>query len=71
MKKDLENIVLELLSTQPLCGYDLIKALFQKYELIISPGTIYPLLYELEAKGILKVEIRKGARTKIYSLAKK
>lgn len=71
LKKSLENIVLELLATEPLCGYDIVKALFQKYELIVSPGRIYPLLYGLEAKGILRVEVGKGARSKIYSLAKK
>ncbi|AIU69727.1 PadR family transcriptional regulator [Thermococcus eurythermalis] len=36
----------------------------------LSPGTIYPLLHELEKKGLLesREEIRNGRRVKVYTI---
>ncbi|MDI6887489.1 MAG: PadR family transcriptional regulator [Candidatus Thermoplasmatota archaeon] len=70
LKQSLESVVLEILETQSMCGYDIIKVLFQRYGLFISPGRIYPLLSYLEGLGILKSEIG-GRRSKVYYLARK
>ncbi|MEW6069062.1 MAG: PadR family transcriptional regulator [Candidatus Thermoplasmatota archaeon] len=70
LHQNLESIVIELLETQPMCGYDIIKALFQRYKLMVSPGRIYPLLSYLESRGILKSSIAKGKKSKVYYLEK-
>ena len=65
-KNNLEIIILHLLSKKPMCGYDVIKTISQQFRCFLSQGTVYPLLYSLENKGILKIE--KEAKAKIYSL---
>ena len=70
VRKNLENIILYFLKEQTMCGYDIIKTVFQRFHVLISPGAVYPLLYSLEDKGILKVEIKEGEKTKIYSVTK-
>ncbi|GEM_PF-2100134 len=68
VKSHLEIIVLSLLYERPMCGYDLIKEIFKKYNVLLSQGTIYPFLYSLKEEGILKIGFMKGdMRTKIYS----
>ncbi len=50
-----------------MCGYDLIKDIFSKYNVFLSQGTVYPLLYVLREKGVIQVEFAKSdMRTKIY-----
>ncbi|MDI6917929.1 MAG: PadR family transcriptional regulator, partial [Thermoplasmatales archaeon] len=66
VKNNLEIITLCLLSKKPLCGYDVIKTISQQFRCFLSQGTVYPLLYSLENKGILKVE--RNAKAKIYYL---
>ena len=71
VKQNLERIVLSLLEQQPLCGYDIIKIIFQRFNIPVSHGRVYPLLYSLEGREILKSEIRKGARVKVYSITER
>ncbi len=69
VKSNLEIIVLSRLSEKPMCGQDLIKEIFSKYNVFLSQGTIYPLLYSLKEEGILRAEFTKGdMRTKRYVL---
>ncbi len=62
-----DAIVLSLLEEAPMCGYDLIKAIFMRYGVFLSQGLIYPILYTLEEEGMLKSGFAKGSmRTKEY-----
>lgn len=69
----LELIVLQLLRAEPTNGYDLtlrIQALSRDV-LNVNAGSLYPALYRLEQRGLLKAEwgaSESGRRTKIYSL---
>ncbi len=55
-----------------MCGYDLIKEIFLKWDVFLSQGTVYPILYSLEENGVLRAEFGRGdMRTKIYSLTPK
>jgi transcriptional regulator len=69
----LELIVLELLRAQPTNGYDLtlrIQAISNDV-LNVNAGSLYPALYRLEQRGLLKAEwedSESGRRTKVYSL---
>ncbi|PWB56801.1 MAG: hypothetical protein C3F06_00820 [Candidatus Methanoperedenaceae archaeon] len=68
IKNHLEIIILDILYTKPMSGFELIKEIFLKYNVLLSQGTVYPYLYSLKAKGILQIEFKnRDMRTKIYS----
>lgn len=70
IKSHLEIIVLSLLYERPMCGYDLIKEILARYDVFLSQGTVYSLLYSLKEDGIVQAGFAKGdTRTKIYSPA--
>ena len=71
VRQNLENIILSLLHQQPLCGYELIKTIFQRFNIPVSHGRVYPLLYSLEGRGVLSSEVQKGTRVKVYSLTER
>ena len=69
VKSNLELIVLSALAERPMCGYDVIRSIFLRSNVFLSQGTVYPLLYTLRDKGILRAEFGKGnMRTKVYYL---
>ncbi len=69
----LELIVLQLLRAEPTNGYDLtlrIQAISRDV-LTINAGSLYPALYRLEQRGLLKAtwaDSESGRRTKVYAL---
>ena len=64
VKDSLETIVLALLRQHPLCGYDIIQGLNHQFRVMLSAGTIYPLLHSLEGRGI--VQSRMVSNRKLY-----
>ena len=67
VKDELESIVLALLLREPLCGTDIIRTIHNQFDVLLSPGTIYPLLHDLEKRRLLKCEY--GVKTKTYKPA--
>ena len=69
----LDLIVLQLLRAEPTNGYDLslrIQATSRDV-LQVNAGSLYPALYRLEERGLIKAEWQetpKGRRAKVYSL---
>ena len=69
----LELIVLQLLQAEPTNGYDLtlrIQAISNEV-LNVNAGSLYPALYRLEQRGLLRTEwaqSESGRRTKVYSV---
>ncbi len=69
----LELILLQLLRAEPTNGYDLtlrIQAISRDV-LNVNAGSLYPALYRLEQRGLLKaswVTSDTGRRTKVYSV---
>ncbi len=69
----LDLIVLQLLHAEPTNGYDLtlrIQAITNDV-LNVNAGSLYPALYRLEQRGLLRAEWAKsdsGRRTKVYSV---
>jgi PadR family transcriptional regulator, regulatory protein PadR len=69
----LDLIVLQLLQAEPTNGYDLtlrIQAI-TKDVLNVNAGSLYPALYRLEQRGLIKAawdETENGRRAKVYSL---
>ncbi len=65
--------VLQLLSTREMYGYQLVEALAQRSDGVLAMGqsTLYPMLYNLEAKGLIEAEWRtaeSGRDRKYYRL---
>jgi len=69
----LDLIVLQLLQAEPTNGYDLtlrIQAI-SKDVLNVNAGSLYPALYRLEERGLIRAEwesTEKGRKAKVYSL---
>lgn len=68
--------VLKLLERSEMYGYELVDALEKRTEGVLAMGqsTLYPMLYNLEAKGLVKGEWRdadSGRRRKYYALTTK
>lgn len=64
VKKFLEPIIFSMLLRKPMCGYDIIKDISNDYHVLLSQGTVYPLLYSLNKMNIL--EVKNDAKAKIY-----
>ncbi|MGC8816840.1 MAG: PadR family transcriptional regulator [Candidatus Hadarchaeum sp.] len=67
VRGELEYLVLALLMKQPMCGTDIIRTIHEKFGLLLSPGTVYPLLHELKRRGL--VEFERGGKIKRYRTA--
>lgn len=53
-KDFMDILILSELSQAPLSGYDIISMLYRKFNLSISPGTVYSTLYALERRGLIR-----------------
>ena len=70
------TVVLEILSRGQMYGYELSKAVGKRSGniLTLGPGTLYPLLYNLEAKGLVVGEWQDGEmgrKRRYYSITGK
>jgi len=57
-----------LLPRSPMCGYDIIPTIYQRYHTFLSQGTGYPLLYSLEGEGLLSMVKSRSPRSEVYAL---
>ena len=67
VKDNLELITLLFLERNPQSGYQILKNIAQHFHCILSQGTLYPLLYQLEKNNRIKKQNGRG-REVIYSL---
>ena len=60
---NVETIILSELLGGPSYGYALVHSINEKHQglLTLGEGTIYPVLYRMEEKGLLLAEVRKTA----------
>lgn len=68
--------VLKLLERREMYGYELVEALSQQSDGVLSMGqsTLYPMLYNLQAKGWIEAEQRvadSGRQRKYYRLTER
>ena len=68
VKDNLETIILALLQKKPMCGTEIIGTIHLEFNVLLSPGTIYPLLQSLKERGLLTLE--KNGKAKVYTPAK-
>jgi len=71
VKNALNLIVLALLQDRPwgLSGYDFIGLIHNFFDVMVSPGTLYPILFSLQKQGLVHVEF-KGKRRVYYPALK-
>ncbi|MGO8806801.1 MAG: PadR family transcriptional regulator [Candidatus Bathyarchaeia archaeon] len=64
VKDNLENVILAILQKDMMCGTEIIGTIHLKFNVLLSPGTIYPLLHSLEQKGLLA--FKKSGKEIVY-----
>jgi DNA-binding PadR family transcriptional regulator len=68
VKEYLDIIVLALIIDRPMCGIEILDVIHRKFNVLVSPGTIYPLLHKLKDEGLLEWEFT--FKKKIYKVAR-
>jgi len=68
VKDNLETIILALLQKKPMCGTDIIETVHLEFNVLLSPGTVYPLLHSLKDRRL--VTFKKHGKAKTYALDK-
>lgn len=68
VREYLDLVVLALILNTPMCGTEIIDVVHRRFNVLLSPGTIYPLLHELEENGLLKMEYM--LKKKVYRPAR-
>ena len=67
IKSFTDILILKHLKSHPLSsGYQVLRHLYDGYDVLCSPGTLYKEIYLLERKGLIKAEGDQNSR--IYSL---
>lgn len=62
----IDIMTLVLLANRPMCGYEIIENIYERARVLLSPGTVYPLLDSLQRKGL--VESKTESKKKIYKI---
>jgi DNA-binding PadR family transcriptional regulator len=68
VKNILDLVVLKAVDGGAMCGYDVIGYVHDTFHVLLSPGTVYPLLEAMEKHGILESELR--GKKRYYILTK-
>jgi len=59
-------ILKHLANNNPMSGYDVIRYLHRKFHVLLSPGTVYSILYTLERENL--IEGNMSQRKRLYKL---
>lgn len=62
----IDIMTLVLLADRAMCGYEIIESIYERAHVLLSPGTVYPLLDSLQRKGL--IERRTESKKKIYEI---
>jgi PadR family transcriptional regulator PadR len=71
-KSFLDILLLQLIKAGPIWGYEIIKKTEMQYQVKLRHGALYPMLKELESRGLVKSrrELQKGRARKVYEITK-
>ncbi len=67
VKNFIDLIILCKLKDGPFCGYNMVRFIHNEFDIFLSPGTIYPVLYGLEKDGLVRSKM--VGKKRMYSLA--
>lgn len=62
VKTSLDLVVLAILNDKPMHGYKIMAAIHTEFGVLLSPGTLYPLLHSLEEKKLVESRVESGKR---------
>jgi DNA-binding PadR family transcriptional regulator len=68
VKNELETLILAMVSKEPMCGIDIKKGIYENFNVLLSSGTLYPLLHKLEKEGFLHAKLG-FEKARIYTAA--
>ncbi len=65
-----EVIILKIISEGDVWGYNIVSKIRERYGVRLSPSIIYPILSDLESRGLIKsrIEFVGRRRRKVYSV---
>jgi len=66
VKTFLDLIIMSRLKKQPLGGYDIINLIHKELGILLSPGSVYSILYAMERKGLITGASEQ--RKRVYAL---
>ena len=69
IKTFMDVLILAELQDKPLSGYDIIGLVHKRFNVLVSSGTVYSLLYSLERKGLVAADL--DSRKRVYTLTDK
>jgi DNA-binding PadR family transcriptional regulator len=65
----MDMLILAELQDKSLSGYDIISIIHKRFNILVSSGTVYSLLYSLERKGLVAADV--DQRKRVYTLTEK
>jgi len=69
IKNFMDILVLTEMKRRSMSGYDVIGLIHKRFDVLVSSGTVYSLLYSLERDGWIKATDNRGKR--VYALTEK
>jgi len=69
IKTFMDMLILAELQEKPLSGYDIIGLVHKRFNVLVSSGTVYSMLYSLERKGLVAADMEQ--RKRVYTLTEK
>jgi DNA-binding PadR family transcriptional regulator len=69
LKEFMDILIMVKMKEGETSGYDLLTYFHKKFDLLVSPGTVYSVLYSMERNGLIKA--RGVDRKRIYTLTPK
>ena len=69
IKNFMDVLILGELQEKPLSGYDIIGLIHKRFNVLVSSGTVYSLLYSLERNGLVSADV--DSRKRVYNLTDK
>ena len=62
VKTSLDLVILAILSGKPMYGYKIMAAIHKEFGVLLSPGSLYPLLHLLEEKKLVESHVDGGKK---------
>jgi DNA-binding PadR family transcriptional regulator len=69
LKEFMDILIMVKMRQGETSGYDILTHFHEKFDLLVSPGTVYSVLYAMERKGLIRA--RGDDRKRVYTLTTK
>lgn len=69
LKEFMDILIMVKMKQGEASGYDILTYFHEKFDFLVSPGTVYSVLYSMERNGLIKA--RGVDRKRIYALTSK